>query len=178
MFHTSMTAQSDPIQLATNSPYSHVGIVYLDERGSPRVFEAIGPVLLTPWDDWVKRGKNGHALVMRLEDRASLSDQNIEHMQGVGREFLGKPYDGKFQWTDDRIYCSELVWKTYKRGADIELCPTSTASDLDLSDPEIQRLLKVRYGQEPIDMNEILVTPADLANCPMLREVHRIGEPL
>ena len=31
---------------------------------------------------------------------------------------------------------------------------------------------------EPIDMNEILVTPADLANCPMLKEVHRIGEPL
>ena len=32
-----------------------------------------------------------------------------------------KDYDLYFEWSDDKIYCSELVWKIYKNGADIEL---------------------------------------------------------
>jgi hypothetical protein len=28
--------------------------------------------------------------------------------------FLGKPYDSKFSWSDDKIYCSELVAKLLK----------------------------------------------------------------
>ena len=29
------------------------------------------------------------------------------------RQFEGKPYDLYFEWSDERIYCSELVWKMY-----------------------------------------------------------------
>jgi hypothetical protein len=28
-------------------------------------------------------------------------------------QFLGKPYDAEFSWSDDRIYCSELIAKIF-----------------------------------------------------------------
>ena len=39
----------------------------------------------------------------------------------VGRQLEGKHYDFWFEWSDERIYCSELVWKIYRRGLGIEL---------------------------------------------------------
>ena len=45
VFHTSRSSQSLAIQLATKSPYSHMGIVYLRD-GKPFVFEAVQPVKL------------------------------------------------------------------------------------------------------------------------------------
>ena len=52
VFHTSRSAQSQAIQLATKSPYSHMGIVYLRD-GKPFVLEAVQPVKLTPLDEWI-----------------------------------------------------------------------------------------------------------------------------
>jgi uncharacterized protein YycO len=42
-------------------------------------------------------------------------------MQKEGEKLRGKKYDIYFGWDDQRIYCSELVWKIYKRGANIEI---------------------------------------------------------
>ena len=58
IFQTSMSNQSKAIQLATNSRYSHMGIIYENE-GQYYVYEAIQPVKLTPLEQWIKRGENG-----------------------------------------------------------------------------------------------------------------------
>ena len=50
IFQTSLSSQSQAIQLATNSKYSHCGIVYI-ENGQFYVFEAIQPVKTTPLDE-------------------------------------------------------------------------------------------------------------------------------
>lgn len=47
IFHTSLSAQSQAIQLATHSPYSHCGILYRNGK-EWQVFEAVQPVKLTP----------------------------------------------------------------------------------------------------------------------------------
>jgi hypothetical protein len=41
--------------------------------------------------------------VLRRED-ISLSEHSLQ-------QFLGKPYDSEFSWTDEKIYCAELVGK-------------------------------------------------------------------
>lgn len=46
-FRTSQPVQSQAIQLATHSPYSHCGIQYR-QHGKWQVFEAVQPVRLTP----------------------------------------------------------------------------------------------------------------------------------
>ena len=55
IFHTSQSAQSRAIQLATHSAWSHCGIVY--KHGATwQVFEAVQPVKLTSLAEWVARG--------------------------------------------------------------------------------------------------------------------------
>jgi len=65
VFQTSRSAQSQAIQLATHSPFSHMGLVVI-RNGRPMVLEAIAHVQLTPLEEWTARGENGRYVVKRL----------------------------------------------------------------------------------------------------------------
>lgn len=120
IFQTSNSSQSKAIQLATNSPYSHMGIVY--QKGANYwVYEAVEPVKLTPLNSWIKRGKGKHYVVKRLKDATVLTPSTLKKMKAIGQQYQGKHYDLYFEWSDDKIYCSELVWKIYKEAVGIEL---------------------------------------------------------
>jgi ABC-type multidrug transport system fused ATPase/permease subunit len=114
IFHTSTSSQSKAIQLATHSKYSHMGIIY-QKGASFFVYEAVQPVKLTPLNVWIDRGLNGQYVVKRLQNADELiNPQSLQRMQNIGERFSGKNYDLYFEWSDDKIYCSELVWKIYK----------------------------------------------------------------
>ena len=159
IFQTSRSSQSVAIQRATRSKYSHMGIVYI-KNGQPFVFEAVEPVKLTPFGDWVARGEGGHYVVKRLSNaRERLTSEAVERMLQVGEKFEGKPYDLYFEWSDDRIYCSELVWKIYKRALNLEVGELQTMQEFDLSDPLVQVKVRERFG-ESTPKNEIVISPA------------------
>ena len=158
VFQTSRSAQSLAIQLATASPYSHMGIVYIQD-GEPHVFEAVQPVKLTPLNAWIQRGERAHFVAKRLRDaEAQLTAETLQRMLAVGEQFAGKDYDLYFEWSDDRIYCSELVWKVFERGAGIRLGQQQTMGDFDLSHPTVQAKVKERYGDR-IPLEELVVSP-------------------
>lgn len=54
IFQTSKSNQSKAIQLATNSKYSHMGIIY-KINGQVFVYEAVQPVKLTALTKWINR---------------------------------------------------------------------------------------------------------------------------
>ncbi len=158
IFHTSKSSQSLAIQLATNSKYSHMGMIY-KEGDRFFVYEAVQPVKLTPLDDWIKRGEGQKYVVKRLENSSEvLTAENIDKMKIIGRQYLGKDYDLKFEWTNDKIYCSELVWKIYKETFDIEIGGLQKIKDFDLSDGIVQSKVKERYGNT-IPSEELVITP-------------------
>lgn len=79
---------------------------------------------------------------------------------------FGRNYDARFQWDDENLYCSELVWKIYQN-AGIELCMPRLFKDYDLQRPEIRSLIKSRYGSfDRLPMDEKVVAPSDLAASP------------
>lgn len=69
-------------------------------------------------------------------------------MKTYSQQFDGKEYDAYFEWTDNRIYCSELIWKIYKNVAGIELSKLRELKDFNLQDPRVQKILKERYGND------------------------------
>src|SRR5262245_16974750 len=159
VFQTSRSAQSLAIQLATKSPYSHMGIVYLRD-GKPFVFEAVQPVKLTPLDEWIERGERQQFVAKRLRDADTrLTAETLRKMRAVGAQLTGKDYDPYFEWSDERIYCSELVWKIFERGAGIELGERQTIAEFDLSHPAVQQKLKERYGDR-VPLDEVVISPA------------------
>lgn len=171
IFRTSRSAQSQAIQLATKSRYSHMGIVYV-RNGRPFVFEAVQPVKLTPLAAWIARGEHGHFVAKRLRDAAArLSIDALRRMRAAGEPFLGKNYDLYFEWSDDRIYCSELVWKIFDRGAGVKLGRLQTLSEFDLAHPAVRSKLKERYGNH-VSLQEIVISPAAIFEDPRLQTVY------
>jgi len=171
VFQTSRSAQSLAIQLATNSPYSHMGIVYIRD-GQPLVFEAVQPVKLTPLRTWIERGEKQHFVAKRLRDADSrLTPDILRKMVAVGERLTGKDYDLYFEWSDDRIYCSELVWKVFERGAGIRLGDQQTIADFDLSHPAVQAKVKERYGDH-VPLDEVVVSPVAIFNASELATVY------
>jgi uncharacterized protein YycO len=171
IFQTTSSRQSEAIQLATGSPYSHMGIVYV-ENGAILVFEAVGPVKSTPLAEWTARGENGHFVVKRLKKADDvLTPANLARMKEIGEtRYRGKPYDIHFGWSDDRLYCSELVWKIYRDGAGVKIGAVQKLGDFDLSHPTVRQLMKERYG-ETIPFGEKVISPAAMFASDLLETV-------
>jgi uncharacterized protein YycO len=155
VFQRSQSRQSDAIAAATKSEHTHVGIVFFSD-GKPYVYEAVQPVKRTPFDEWVRRGVGSKYEVKRLRDRDGV-DFSAVHEQA--RSFLGKDYDLEFRWTDERIYCSELVWKVYKRATELEVGALKRLRDFDLSSQVVRQKLQERYGRA-IPYNMTVISPA------------------
>jgi hypothetical protein len=125
VFHGSRSAQSEAIQRATDSPHSHMGVVF-HRDGAPWVLEAVDTVRDTPLAEWIARGEGGRYAVRRLRDAAEvLTAEKVAALRRAAEAHLGRPYDLWFEWSDERIYCSELVWKAYRDALGIELGETS-----------------------------------------------------
>lgn len=161
IFHTSRSAQSLAIQKATHSQYSHMGIVFL-QGGAPYVYEAITTVRYTPLKNWIARGEGGHYVVKRLHDADRiLTPDAIARLRQAAAKFAGKPYDLTFEWSDQRIYCSELVWKIYDRGLGLRVGRLQKLRDLDLSDPRVKAKMKERYGHH-MPLAEDVISPGEM----------------
>lgn len=171
IFHESRSSQSKAIQLATKSRYSHMGIVYRN-GGKWFVYEAVEPVKLTPLQQWIDRGRNGHFVVKRLRSAAHLTPAVLKRMRSAGEKYRGKPYDLYFEWDNQRIYCSELVWKIYKEGAGIEIGRLQRLREFDLSTPAVRAKMNERYGTR-IPLNEPVISPAAMFDSAELVEVAR-----
>ena len=169
IFQTSKSRQSMAIQIATKSEYSHVGIIYLIS-GKYMVFEAVQPVKLTPLNEWINRGKNGKYVIKRLNDEFNLNQENLAKMKEIGNSYVNKDYDLYFNWSDEKMYCSELVWKIYKFGANIEIGKLQQLKDFDLSNKEVKKVLKKRYGDN-IPLEETVISPVSIFNCEKLKTI-------
>ncbi len=161
IFQTSLSGQSKAIQLATHSEYSHCGIIY--KSGDKYfVFEAVQPVKQTPLDKWIARGQSGHFVIKRLKNADQvLTTETLKKMKQVGDSFNGKNYDLTFEWSDDKIYCSELIWEIYQRATGIEIGKLEKLSDFDLTNEAVKKKMKKRYGDK-IPTNEIVISPASI----------------
>ena len=170
IFQTSESSQCEAVRITTNSKFSHCGIIFF-VNGGQFVLEAVQPVKITPLEEWIAHGKDHKYVIKRLKNADTiLTEETLDKMKRYGKQFLGKEYDGYFEWTDSRIYCSELVWKIYKNGAGIELSKLRQLKDFNLEDLRVQKILKERYRND-IPLNEKDVAPSDLVASDLLKTV-------
>ncbi len=167
IFQTSNSGQSLAIQLATKSIYSHCGVIF-KENGKFYVLEAVQPVKRTPLDQWIARGDGGKYVVRRLNNAEEvMTPKVIAKMKAEGKSLTGKNYDLAFEWTDDKIYCSELAWKLYNRATGLEVGKLQKLGEFDLSNAIVKQKLKERYGDE-IPMEETVISPGSIFDSELL----------
>ena len=171
IFQTSTSAQSKAIQIATKSKYSHMGIIY-KIKNEFFVYEAVQPVKLTPLKEWINRGENKHYVIKRLKNADKILTQEVlVKMKKAGEKYKGKNYDLYFEWSDDKIYCSELVWKIYKEATGLEIGKLEKLSSFNLTDKIVQQEIKERYGNK-VPMNETVISPVAMFNSDKLIEMN------
>jgi len=118
VFKQSTTDQAKAIQEITRSRYTHCGII-VERNGKLRVAEAINPVRvigtpanpLSSVEDWIHRGVDQHGVIKRIS--GGLSAEQLELLEVEMRKSDGKKYDGRFQWNDNAIYCSEFIYDSF-----------------------------------------------------------------
>ena len=171
IFQTSTSIQSEAVQQATHSRFSHMGVIFT-RGGDPYVFEASATVKYTPLRNWIARGRGGDYVVKRLV--TGLTARQVEALRVAARSFEGRPYNSTFEWTDQRIYCSELVWKLYERALGIRIGELQHLRDFDLSGAAVRAKMLERYkGDIPLD--ELVISPAAMFESKALKDVSRKG---
>ncbi|MDZ4824260.1 MAG: YiiX family permuted papain-like enzyme [Flavobacteriales bacterium] len=170
IFQTNISPQCQAIQLATKSKWSHVGII-LKENDEWMVLEAVQPVKMTALKDFIRRGEKGEYALKRLNSEGVLSADIINAMHEMGEQQLGKNYDGIFMWSDEEMYCSELVWKIYHTTTGLEIGALQALGDFDLSHPLVKEKLEERYGRN-IPLEEKMISPGAMFDSDLLIQVH------
>jgi uncharacterized protein YycO len=167
IFHTSKSSQSKMIQTVTNSKLTHCGIIFY-QKGKPFVLEAVQPVKVTPLQQWINRGVGGKFIVSRV--KTQLSKNQLNEMYTYGKSLIGKDYDFKFQWSDKKMYCSELVYKVYTAG-DVFVGELKKFSDYNLNNKAVKDAIKSRYGNS-ININEMVITPVDIYRSSVVKTIY------
>jgi len=94
----------------------------------------------------------------------------LKELKTISEKFLGKDYDMYFDWSDDKIYCSELVWKSYDKLIGLDVGKLQQLKDLDLTSEQVKTKMKQRYGDK-IPLDEKVITPASIFASDMLKTV-------
>lgn len=154
----------DAIEGCTHSPYSHCGII-VKQGGVWHVLEAIGPVRVTRLDRWIGQGREEAFAVCRL--KTDFQPQ-VAAMITAAERFIGLPYDIQYELDDEKIYCSELIYKGFKAASGQNLGKIVKLGELDWKPHE--QVIRAIAG-DPLPLDREMITPRDLAKAEQLEEV-------
>lgn len=118
VFSGSARGQGAAIMAATGSPITHCGIAFKKD-GKWMVLEAVQPVKVSELEIFMARAEKENFSVRRL--KTAITPEAYQKAAKWAEAQLGLDYDIRFGWDDQKLYCSELVWKFYQQ-AGIELC--------------------------------------------------------
>ena len=151
---------AEVIRGMTHSPYTHCGLVRKTEEDGILVIEAVDPVRVVPLDTFLAQARGGHYVHLRVP---ALPDDRVDDVIAEAEKHFGKPYDHQVEWGDDRMYCSELTYKAYQRGAGILLGTRHRIGDMDWQ-PYKEFIRGQAGGDLPLDRE--VITPAELVRTP------------
>lgn len=157
IFHKSKSQQSKAIHEASESEWTHVGII-VSKNNEWYVAEAIGPVVSTKLQDFINRGRNKEYKIYRFKH---FNPEMMEAKLIRAIKKQNKKYDIYFEFSDDNTYCSELVYKAMLEVTGQELGKVQQFKDLKLEGPFVKDMIKKRLtdkGRE-LDPEELIITP-------------------
>lgn len=169
------SGQGEAIKALTRSQWSHCGIYFSREGGRAVVIDGNGKEGAVDWETWRLRGDKGTYAAYRL--RNALSAQQVEKLWGEAVRLDQRPYDKKFAWGEQEIYCSELVWKAFHKAFQIEVGQLQRLRDFDLRSPLAKLLIERPDGWGTVANavthgDEIVVSPEAIAKSELLARVH------
>ena len=156
----------DAIEGATESPYSHCGMVTRDGEEWV-VIEAIGPVKETPLQEYIQRGRDHKFWAYRFDEDKR---QKIPVALKAMREDLGKEYDPRYRFDSENIYCSELIFRGWKAATGEDLGKVVKLGDLKWE--RYKPVIEAIEGQGNLPLDREMITPRDMAKAKGLKRIY------
>ena len=153
----------DAIEGASESPHSQCGIL-VRKGGEWFVLEAIGPVREISLAKWINQARDKHYDVFRLGEKHA---GHIPEFIKAARKYLGRPYDIRYRMDDEKIYCSELIFKGYRDATGEQLGKLVKFGDLKWG-RHVPIIIEIE-GSIPV--NRIMITPRHLSEAKQLEKV-------
>lgn len=168
------SGQAAAIKALTRSQWSHCGIYFANAEGEV-IIDGNGWQRAIPWPQWRDGGAGGKYAAYRL--RKGLSADEVRRLWTAANRYDGRPYDLKFAWGDDEIYCSELIWKSYRDAlAGLEIGRLQRLRDFDLGSPLARPLIErkgswgtVEYAR--VHGDEFVISPQAIADSALLQKI-------
>jgi hypothetical protein len=155
----------DAIEGATASSFSHCGILHWS--GSRWVvIEAIGPVRETPLAAWIAQARNQQFTAFRLKPRYRTK---IPAFVQAAQSYRGLPYDIHYDFDDNAIYCSELIFKAFRRAAKEDLGKIQKLGELQWQ-PHVEVIKQIEGGNLPLERK--MITPRSLSEAQQLERIY------
>lgn len=105
----------------SDTAYNNIGIAFIDDDNYA-LLETSDQVQYVSIIQWVEKGINKDYVAKRLLNADSLfTSVGIQVLEKEVRNNIMKKYDNSNDWSDDKMYNAELIWKMYKRTFNIEL---------------------------------------------------------
>jgi len=158
----------------TESKWCHCGIV--DKKDSRWVVcEAVGDgVRYTPLAYFLLRGDEIDFEVYRL---AGESRQRAGDLAKCCRTYVGRPYDIQYELDDEKIYCSELVYKAYRDATGgQEVAQVQRFGDLNWQ-PHKDDIIHY-HGSDDLPLDRKVVTPVSLTRSQQLGKIFELRAPI
>lgn len=91
-------------------------------------------------------------------------------MEALARKYQGKGYSFTFDWSDQKFYCSGLVWRIYHDTTGLEVGKFQKLGDLDLSNPLVKKELKKHFGPF-VPLDHEIISPEQMFESDLLSTV-------
>ncbi|MEL6660711.1 MAG: YiiX/YebB-like N1pC/P60 family cysteine hydrolase [Bacteroidota bacterium] len=164
------------------SKFSHVGMVIPKGEGKLIVIEAVtAGVVETPLDSFFIRSFDEDHKSKVVVGRMKVEHEGlIPEAINFAKTKLGLAYDDVFDITNNKYYCSELLYESFKHANDDE--PIFQLQAMTYKDPETNSIFPiwVDYFQElkvPVPEGEPGLNPGGMSKSDYIDIVHFYGKP-
>ena len=164
------------------SKFSHVGMAIPKENGELIVIEAIGAgVVETPLDSFFVRSfdenNRSKVVVGRIKQAHA---QLIPEAIAFSKTRLGFAYDDVFDITNDKYYCSELIYDSFRYANNDK--PIFQLQRMTYKDPETNEIFPIweKYFQDlniPVPEGKPGLNPGGMSKSNYIDIVHFYGKP-
>lgn len=145
------------IEEASNGPFSHTGIVLLEQKGQ-YVYQALGKIEKISLNKFLSQSRRMGKISIFRPKEFKIKYPNTKKMKEIFKLwFSDLQFDSEYSWDDDKMYCSEFVVKYLNKFLDEKINPIPMRFDANLEFWE-------RYYQGEIPFGEPGFSPNGFIN--------------